>query len=249
MELRGRWALVTGGHVRVGREISLALARRAMSVAVTYRSSADAADRTVADLVSLGVAARALRTDLADPDAASHLADRMLELAGREGGLALLVNNASVYPHTQFGAITAATWDAILAVNLRAPFLLSQQLGLVMRAAGGGKIVNIADWAGLRPYRERGRLPYMVSKAGLIHMTRVLAIELAPEVQVNCVCPGAVLLPEGTDAAEARAIERATPLRRFGSPADVAAAVLYLVEGTDFATGSVVTVDGGRAVG
>ena len=110
----------------------------------------------------------------------------MLALTGT--ALGLLVNSASVYKETPLGGISAETWDSILATNLRAPFLLSQKLGLAMKAAGGGHIVNIGDWAGLRPYRSY--LPYVVSKAGLIHMTRALALELAPEVQVNCVCPG-----------------------------------------------------------
>ena len=123
----------------------------------------------------------------------------------------MVVNNASVYPRTALGEISAETWDAIFAANLRAPFLLSQRLGLAMKASGGGQIVNLGDWAGLRPYRSY--LPYVVSKAGLIHMTRALALELAPEVRVNCVCPGPVLLPEGYDAATAEGGPTRDPAR------------------------------------
>jgi pteridine reductase len=242
LKLAERWAVVTGGHVRVGRAISLALAEVPMNVLVTYRSSPAAAQKTVAELIALGVEARALAVDLADAAAVARLADAVLEQAGAPG---LLVNCASVYPRTELGEISAASWDAIFAANLRAPFLLSQRLGLAMKAAGGGHIVNLGDWAGLRPYRSY--LPYVVSKAGLIHLTRALALELAPEVQVNCVCPGPVLLPADTDAATAEAVRRATPLERLGDPSEIARAVRFFVE-SSFATGAILTVDGGRLI-
>jgi pteridine reductase len=241
--LAGRWALVTGGHVRVGRAISLALAAAGMNVLVTYRTSPKAAERTVAELLALGVRAHAFPVDLANAAAVVQLADAVLAHAGPL--LAVVVNSASVYPRTALGEISAETWDAIFAANLRAPFLLSQRLGLAMKAGGGGQIVNLGDWAGLRPYRSY--LPYVVSKAGLIHMTRALALELAPEVQVNCVCPGPVLLPEDTDAATAEVVRRATPLERLGDPGEIARAVRFFVE-SGFATGAILTVDGGRLI-
>jgi pteridine reductase len=241
--LAGRWALVTGGHVRVGRAISLALAEARMNVLVTYRTSPTAAERAVAELEALGVEARGFAVDLADAAAVMRLAEAVLAQAGPS--LAVVVNSASVYPRTALGEISAETWDAIFAANLRAPFLLSQRLGLAMKAGAGGHIVNLGDWAGLRPYRSY--LPYVVSKAGLIHMTRALALELAPEVQVNCVCPGPVLLPEDSDAATAEAVRRATPLARLGDPSEIARAVRFFVE-SGFATGAVLTVDGGRLI-
>jgi pteridine reductase len=241
--LAGRFALVTGGHVRVGRAISLALAEAGMNVLVTYRTQPSAAESTVAELQALGVDARAFAVDLADAAAVALLADALLAQAGPS--LAVVVNSASVYPRTALGEISAETWDAIFAANLRAPFLLSQRLGLAMKAGGGGHIVNLGDWAGLRPYRSY--LPYVVSKAGLIQMTRALALELAPEVQVNCVCPGPVLLPEHYDAATAEAVRRATPLERVGDPGEIARAVRFFVE-SGFATGAVLTVDGGRLI-
>lgn len=242
LKLAGRWALVTGGHVRVGRAISLALADARMNVLVTYRTSPAAAQKTVAELIALGVEALALAVDLADAAAVARLADAVLAQAGAPG---LLVNCASVYPRTKLGEISAESWDAIFAANLRAPFLLSQRLGLAMKAAGGGHIVNLGDWAGLRPYRSY--LPYVVSKAGLIHLTRALALELAPEVQVNCVYPGPVLLPEDYDTATAEAVRRATPLERLGDPSEIARAVRFFVE-SGFATGAILTVDGGRLI-
>jgi len=241
--LAERWAVVTGGHVRVGRAISLALARARMNLIVTYHTSPDAAQEAAAELVALGVQAQALAVDLSDAAAVVHLADEVLAITGPSIGL--LVNSASVYRQTPIGEISAETWDSILATNLRAPFLLSQKLGVAMKAAGGGHIVNIGDWAGLRPYRSY--LPYVVSKAGLIHMTRALALELAPEVQVNCVCPGPVLLPKDFDSAAAAAVRHETPLHKVGDPDEIARAVLYFAE-SGFATGAILPVDGGRLI-
>jgi pteridine reductase len=241
--LAGRWAVVTGGHVRVGRAISLALARASMNLIVTYHTSAEAPEKAVAELVAMGVQAHALEVDLGDAAATVRLAEEVLAITG--ASLGLLVNSASVYRETPIGGISAETWDSILATNLRAPFLLSQKLGMAMKANGGGHIVNIGDWAGLRPYRSY--LPYVVSKAGLIHMTRALALELAPEVQVNCVCPGPVLLPTNFDSAATAEARQQTPLKRLGSPEEIARAVLYFAE-SEFATGAILTVDGGRLI-
>jgi pteridine reductase len=241
--LAGRWALVTGGHVRVGRAISLELARARMNVIVTYHTSSAAAEKAVAELATQGVQAHALAVDLRDAAAVVRLADDVLALTGPS--LGLLVNSASVYPQTPIGEISAEVWDTVFAANLRAPFLLSQKLGLAMKAAGGGHIVNIGDWAGMRPYRSY--LPYVVSKAGIIHMTRALALELAPEVQVNCVCPGPVLLPENFDSASAAEARQQTPLKRLGDPGEIARAVRFFAEST-FATGAILMVDGGRLI-
>ena len=137
-------------------------------------------------------------------------------------------------------------WDASLDVNLKAPFLLSWALGRAMRARGGGRIVNLADWAGERPYNDY--LPYCVSKAGIACLTKALAKALAPEVQVNAVAPGPVLPPDDVGPAERQAITRATPLKRIGTPEDVARCVRFLVEEADFSTGAIFLVDGGRLI-
>jgi NAD(P)-dependent dehydrogenase (short-subunit alcohol dehydrogenase family) len=240
--LAGNWAVVTGGHVRVGRAIALALARAGMNLMITYRTSAAAAEAAVAEFEALGVKALSLPVNLADAKSVSDAADQVLAHAG--SSLRVLVNSASVYYETPLGVISSQVWDDLLATNLRAPFLLSQRLGVAMKASWG-HIINIGDSAGIRPYR--GYLPYLVSKAGLIYMTRALALELGPEVQVNCVCPGAVLLPEHTTDAEANVLREEIPLQRLGTPEEIAHAVLYFVE-SEFATGSVLTVDGGRLI-
>jgi NAD(P)-dependent dehydrogenase (short-subunit alcohol dehydrogenase family) len=243
MELRGRWALVTGGAKRIGRVVAHELASRGANVLVHYHTSAAEADATVASLRALGVEADALHAELADAEQVRRLA---ADAETRSGGVALLVNSASNYLRTPFDALTERVWDASLDVNLKAPFLLSWTIGRAMRARGEGAIVNIADWAGERPYRDY--LPYCVSKAGIIALTRALAKELAPTVRVNAVAPGPVLPPDDFGAQELAAIRRATPLGRIGTPEDVARAIRFLAEEADFSTGSILHVDGGRGI-
>jgi NAD(P)-dependent dehydrogenase (short-subunit alcohol dehydrogenase family) len=243
MELRGRWALVTGAAKRVGRAIALELAARGANIVVHYNTSAAQAEETAQEIRARGVEALALGAELSDGSAVLALARAAEE---RTGGVHVLVNNASNYLRVPFDDLTEAVWDASLDVNLKAPFLLAWALGRAMRGRGEGRIVNLADWAGERPYNDY--LPYCVSKAGVICLTKALAKALAPEVQVNAVAPGPVLPPDELGPAERQAIVRATPLRRFGTPDDVARCVRFLVEEAEFSTGAVFLVDGGRLV-
>jgi NAD(P)-dependent dehydrogenase (short-subunit alcohol dehydrogenase family) len=243
MELRGRWALVTGAARRVGRAIARELATRGMHVVVHYNTSHGEAAGAVAEFERLGVQAIAARADLARADEVRALAERA---EAQAGGVAVLVNSASNYLRVRFDDLTEEVWDASLDTNLKGPFLLSWHIGRAMRARGQGRIVNIADWAAERPYVDY--LPYTVSKAGIICLTKALAKELAPEVAVNAVAPGPVLPPEDMGEAEKRAIVRATPLGRLGRPEDVARCVRFLAEEAEFTTGAVFLVDGGRLV-
>jgi pteridine reductase len=243
MELRGRWALVTGAAKRVGGASALSLADRGANVVVHYGTSADEAAATVRALESRGVSALALRADLAKPAEVEALAK---EAERRTSGIAVLVNSASNYLRVPFDELTERVWNESLDVNLKAPYLLSWHLGRKMRDRGEGTIVNIADWAGERPYDDY--LPYCVSKAGVICLTKALAKALAPTIRVNAVAPGPVLLPEDFTAAQRAAVERATPLKRVGRPEDVANCIRFLVEEADFSTGAVFHVDGGRLI-
>jgi pteridine reductase len=243
MQLRGRWALVTGGARRVGRAIALELGAGGANVLVHYNRSAEDAEAVATALRARGVQAIPLRAELADVAQVRRLA---ADAEARTGGVAVLVNNASNYLRTPFDAITEDDWDASLDVNLKAPFLLAWALGRAMRARGEGCIVNVTDWAGERPYRHY--LPYCVSKAGLVALTKALARELAPEVRVNAVSPGAVLPPDDFGPDQVEAVRRATPLGRIGTPEDVARAIRFLAEDADYATGSVLHVDGGRGI-
>jgi pteridine reductase len=243
MDLTNRVALVTGGAKRVGRCIALTLARSGAHVAFTYHTSRRDAEQLVRELTALGGKSLAVKADTGRAADAKAAVRAVVKTFGR---IDVLVNNAAVYPRTPWAMLDEKTWDGVMATNLKGPFLFAKAAGDRMKAQGAGKIINIADWAGERPYRNY--LPYCVSKAGVIAMTRALALELAPSVQVNAVAPGPVLLPEGSSAAFTKAVMAATPLRRIGSPQDVANAVLFLIEGSDFITGALLPVDGGRLI-
>lgn len=243
MEIRGKVALVTGSGRRVGRAIVTSLAARGCHLVLHYRTAVAEARALAAEAARLGVKAVPAEADLADPAAAGSLVRAAEEAFGR---LDILVNNAAVFPRTPVGKVTAEAWDAIFAVNLRAPFLLAQTAAPLMVRSGGGRIVNLADVSAERPFPDY--IPYCVSKAGLIALTRGLARALAPDVLVNAIAPGTVLWPADYPA-EARERElRRTPLKRTGTPEDVAQAVLFLLEGADFVTGQVLALDGGRSL-
>lgn len=239
MDLAGATALVTGGAVRVGREIALELARAGADVLLHYRSSEGAARATAEAIRALGRRCTTIAGDLGRPADLEAVA-----AAGRPADV--LVNSASVFPRQPLDALTVDAWDEVMDVNLRAPFFLAARIGLAMRERGRGVIVNIADYAAKRPYP--GYLPYCISKAALVAATEGLARTLAPDVRVNTVAPGTVLWGEDAPEEQREKIRRATPLKREGAPEDVARAVRFLVEGSDFITGAFLTVDGGRLI-
>lgn len=241
MDLGGKTALVTGGTRRVGRAIVLELARAGANVVVHYHASGSEAAATCAAVTSCGAKATAVAADLADAAAVQRLAR---EATAVFGGVDVLVNSASVFVHTPIENLTDAEWDRTLAVNLKGPSLLAAQLGVMMRERAGGVIINIADWAALRPYR--GYLPYCVSKAGMLALTTGLAKALAPSVRVNCIAPGPVLPPDDYTEDDRAQLARRTPLGHLGSPEDVARMVRFLVVEAEFCTGGVYLVDGGR---
>ena len=242
MNLDGRVALVTGSARRVGRGIVEALAARGARVAVHYARSADEARGVVDGIRSRGGSAESFAADLGTIPEVQSLAQ---EVTRRLGPVDVLVNNASVFYRTPIEDLGITAWHDNLAVNLTAPYVLAIELGRAMRARGAGKIVNIGDSDAARPYRDY--IPYAVSKAGIESLTRGLAKALAPEVQVNCVAPGPILMPAAASDDERTRILARTPLKRFGDPADIAAAVVFLVE-NDFITGATIAVDGGRAI-
>lgn len=239
MELAGKTALVTGGAVRVGRAISLALAGQGMRVVVHYNSSSAEADRLVDEIRAARGEAAAVGADLSGGHEVERLAR---EASGCFGGIDVLVNNASVFPPERLEETDEALWDHTLAVNLKAPFLLIRHLAATLRERHGC-VVNLCDLAGLQPWAAYAA--HCVSKAGLVHLTRVAARSLAPEVRVNGIAPGAVLPPESMGPDELDALARSTPLKRLGSPDDVTRAVLYLLQ-AGYVTGEILVVDGGR---
>ena len=233
-----RVALVTGGAVRVGRAITLALADAGLDVVVGYHGSAAAAREVVAEVEGGGRRALAVRADLSTSAGARQLAAVATTAWGR---LDLLVNNASTFFSTPFDQVGEEEWDQVMAVNLKAPFLLIQATAAAL-AASRGNVVNIVDLSALRPW---SRYPHhSVSKAALAHLTRVAARALAPRVRVNAIAPGSVLPEEDASPEAIRAAAARIPLGGWGSPGDVARTVVFL-DRSPFMTGEVVVVDGG----
>jgi pteridine reductase len=242
VRLEGAGALVTGAGRRLGQAIAVGLARAGCDVAIHYHGSKAGADATARDVRAAGRRAELLPGDLSDPAAARGLADRAAKALGR---LDVVVNSAAIMVKQAVETVTPESWDATLDLNLRAGFFVAQGAIPHLRRAKG-KIVNLADVAGFEPWPMY--IPHCVSKAGVVMLTKTLARALAPDVAVNAVAPGPVLLPEAWDPATREHIRETTPLGRLGEPADVVAAVLFLLEGSDFVTGSVVVVDGGRLI-
>jgi len=234
-----RRALVTGGAVRVGRAISLALARAGYQVGVHYRTSQGDAAATVRDLKRMGGPAQAFRADLTDP---AQIQSMFEEVNERLGGIDLLVNSAAIFPRSDALTVSPEDWDHVFQINTRATFLCAQQAARRMQA--GASIVNIADTGADEAWPAY--VPYVASKAAVVSLTRGLARAWAPDIRVNAVAPGPVLLPddESSESDERLAAER-TVLGRVGTPEDIAGAVLYL-DRASYVTGEVVRVDGGH---
>jgi pteridine reductase len=241
VDLRDRVALVTGGGIRVGRAMVLALAAKGVRVAVHYNSSADDARDVARSVQKAGGDAKTFGADLTRADAAAAL---VADVAGAFGQLDILVNSAAVMVRTPFGEVDAGRWDDIFALNLRAPFFLAQAAAAHLRRTKG-VIVNISDLAAFETWPAY--IPHGLTKSGIVHMTKALARVLAPDVRVNAIAPGTVLLPDDWSEADAARLDETTPLKRQGSPADVATAMLYLIE-ADYVTGETIIVDGGRHV-
>jgi pteridine reductase len=242
-ELQGTVALVTGGAVRIGRALALALAGRGAAVAVHYGNSAAAAAETVAAIQDLGGRAAAFQAELSDISRVDGLIERAAEQLGR---VDILVNSAAVYTPAEFVEATETLWDDQFTINLKAPFFLSRAFARHVGSGRPGQIISIADWRAIRP--DPQSIAYSLTKAGIVAMTKGLALALAPNIRVNAIAPGSILPPPGRDEAYLAEIGRRTPLRTHGSTDDLARALLYLVT-AEFVTGQVLFVDGGEHLG
>src|SRR4051794_6302110 len=233
MLLTNSVALITGGK-RIGLVVARELSARGADVAVAYARSKDEAEQAAALVRGHQRRAAVIQADLTDPVACRALVDATVAELGR---LDILINMASVYVQRPFADLTAGDWDRVVNVDLRAAFLCAHAAAAHMRAQGGGRIVNFSDWIA-RSGRPRyvGYVPYYVAKAGAIALTEALALELAPDnILVNCIAPGPILAPPGTTAQEAKTVEQATPLGRWGGEIEIARAILALIE-SDFIT-------------
>ncbi len=243
--LDGKVVLITGAAKRVGAEIARTLHGAGARVLIHYRSAAHEAEALAEELNGPRPGSAAIAAaDLLDVSALPSLVAAALQ---HFGGLDALVNNASSFFATPLGSISEREWDDLVGTNLKAPLFLAQAAAPHLRAARGA-IVNIADIHAERPLRNYA--VYCAAKAGLVGLTRALALELGPEVRVNGIAPGPILWPEDgsfDEALQARVIGR-TLLKRVGSPADIARTVLFLLADAPYVTGQILAVDGGRSV-
>jgi 3-oxoacyl-[acyl-carrier protein] reductase/pteridine reductase len=226
--------LVTGAAKRVGRSIALRLAREGYRVAIHYGGSREEAERTAAECE-----AELFQADLAK---VSEIARLFEDVRQRLGGLDALVNNAARFTRLDPLDVTEADWDYIHSVNLKAAFFCAQHAARLMLERGEGRIVNISSMGGIRPWPMHAH--YCASKAGLIHLTKALAVAWAPKITVNSVAPGVIPYGEENDPLVKPLIAR-TPARRAGTGDEIAEAVLYFLRASAYVTGQVLTVDGG----
>jgi pteridine reductase len=240
--LDSKIALVTGGGIRVGRAIALALGAAGADVAVHYRGSREGAESAAAEIRSQGRRAVVVSGDLASPEDCRTV---VRESAAALGGLDFLVHSASNFHRATLAETDEDLWDSSMDVNARAGFLLAREAAATLKERRG-RIVLVSDFLAETPARHY--LAHSVSKAAVEGLVRALAVELAPEVAVNGVAPGTVLPPEGTTPEEVNRLARIVPARRIGSPEDVAATVVFLCAGPAFLTGQVIRVDGGRSI-
>lgn len=235
--LEGKTALVTGAAKRIGRSLALALAGAGADVAITYRSSEAEAQAAVDAIQKQGVRAAAVHCDVSDVACVERAVESTIRELGR---IDLLVNNAGMFETLPLESITAEQWDAMQNTNTRGPFLVARAAHAELKQRRG-RIVNIGSLGGIHPWATHGH--YCVSKAALHMLTKTMAKAWAPEISVNCVAPGMIVNGE-VDPGYEHFAEK-TPMRRNGTPEDVAAAVLFFATGPHFITGQVLSVDGG----
>jgi pteridine reductase len=243
MEIEGRTALITGGAHRVGKAITMALARAGANAVVNYHKSAEAAEQTVAEMQALGLRALAVQADVSDHGQVSAMVHAARE---RFGSVDILVNAASLWRTTPFPMHDLADWHRVTGILIHGPMYCANAVAPMMLERGAGAIVNIVDLSAWQPWPDRAA--HCVGKAALLALTRQLALELAPAVQVNAIAPGPVLPVPGRSDAQNAEIVRDTLKERWGKPDDVTEAVLFLVR-SDYITGEVIVVDGGQRYG
>ncbi|KAA3654447.1 MAG: SDR family NAD(P)-dependent oxidoreductase [Chloroflexi bacterium] len=243
MNPKGKTALITGGAVRVGKAITLALARAGANVVINYHSSADSAEETAVTAQSFGVGALAVQANIGDAPQVEAMVAAAQE---KFGSVDILVNNASLWQQTPFPTDNLDGWHRVTNILINGAFYCANAVAPVMLAKGEGAIVNIIDLAAYEPWPNF--IAHSVGKSALLAMSRQLALELAPVVRVNAVAPGPVLPPPDFDAEMIARTADKTLLARWGRPEDIAEAVMYFVK-ANFVTGETLAVDGGQRFG
>jgi NAD(P)-dependent dehydrogenase (short-subunit alcohol dehydrogenase family) len=234
--------VITGSGVRLGKAIALALHREGYTVVVHYHGSRQGASAVVSTILGEGGRATALRADIRKP---AQVAGLFEAVRRRYGRVDLLVNNAAVFRRATVRSTSEQVWDEAMDTNLKGTFFCAQAAGRIMGRQRGGMIINIASLGGLQAWTEH--LPYSVSKAGVIMLTRILAKSLAPSVRVNAIAPGTILM-RGEETGLVHLPKRLIPLGKYGTAEDIASLVVYLATKSRYITGQVIPVDGGRSI-
>lgn len=237
-------ALITGGGRRLGRNISLALAKEGFDIMVNYFQSEGSAQKTATEIREMGRRVMTYGADVSNSDQVHGLVKKTLD---HFGSIDLLVNNAAIFSQIPFEKLTESIWDKTIDTNLKGTFLCSREVGAHMMNRRSGIIINIASLGGVQPWVNE--TPYSVSKAGVIMLTKCLAKGLAPHVRVNAVAPGYIEIPDPI-------LEKVfppppltkIPLRRYGRPEEVSDLVVYLATKGEYITGQIFTVDGGKSL-
>ncbi|MBC8504437.1 MAG: SDR family oxidoreductase [Chloroflexi bacterium] len=242
MQIENSVVIITGAAMRVGRTIALELAKKGAIIVFSYYLDDEPWQATMAEIKALGSECLAIQTEIRSAANVKNLVEQTIERFGR---VDVLINNASVWLKSPVLEITEDEWDLSIDVNLKGPFLTSQAVASHMLAQGQGLIVNITDLSAFQTWP--GYAHHAASKAGLVALTKSLAVELAPNIRVNAIAPGTVLLPENATSEKIQWAEEKSLLKQVGEPEDVANLVAFLIE-NEFTTGAVYFVDGGRSL-
>jgi len=241
MNLSGRTAIVTGGAVRLGRSMALAMAGQGVNILIHFGKSET--ESTADEIRERGVQAETISADLSDPEfAARKIFDRCEQAFG---AATILVNSAAIFESASLGQTTGEIWDRHHAINLKSPFFLAKKFTEQLPSEKRGHIVNLLDWRATNPAGGRDYLAYTIAKSGLAAMTEALAVELGPRIQVNGIAPGAILPAPDKSREGFENLARQNPLNRVGNPQEIVKTLLYLLR-TDFVTGEILHVDGGE---
>lgn len=236
-------ALVTGAGRRLGRQIAYALAQVGYDIIINYNKSKKGAEEAIWNIRNLGREAIAIKADVSS----KREVDRMVKTSIKHfRTIDLLVNNAGIFRHSPLLKTTEQIWERTFDINLKGYFLCAQAVSRVMQQVKRGSIINIASLGGIKGWENY--LPYSVSKAGVIMLTKCMAKALAPEITVNAIAPGTILIPSEEDPQQKHVPASKIPLQKYGRPEDVTNTVVFLATTSDYITGQVFAVDGGRSM-
>ena len=240
---KNKVAIVTGGGKRLGRAIALALAEHNFNVVVSYNKSCSGASLTVKQIIEKGRSAYSIKADISKETNVLRLVNSTLSKYGR---VDLLINNSAIFIESPLDKTTQKIWDATIDINLKGSFLCSQAVAPIMLKQKEGKIINIASVGGLVGWTKY--FPYSISKAGIIMLTRLLAKELAPHIQVNAIAPGYIAISKNEKHLKHKMPKGKILLQKYGSIKDITDMVIYLANTSEYITGQVITIDGGRSI-